>query len=229
MLEQCRLCPHNCKVNRLNGQIGRCKCTDKIKIALVSLHRFEEPCISGTNGSETVFFSNCNLNCIFCQNYEISHLGKGYEITVGELAEIFIEQQNKGAHNINLVTPTMYVVQIIDAIKMARAKGLNIPIIYNTNSYENVETIKMLNGYIDVYLPDLKYFSDELSKKYSRANNYFQNATMAIQEMYKQVGNPEFDESGMIKKGVIIRHLVLPNYIQNTKNILKWIKENIRI
>lgn len=227
MLEQCKLCPHNCKVNRLNGEIGRCKCTDKIKIALVSLHKYEEPCISGTNGSGTVFFSNCNLNCIFCQNYEISHLGKGREISVNELAKIFIEQQEKGAHNINLVTPTMYVVQIIEAIKIAKKNGLTIPIVYNTNSYENIETIKMLNGFIDVYLPDLKYYSDELAKKYSKANNYFENATKAIQEMYKQVGSPEFDENGIIKKGVIIRHLVLPNYIQNSKNILKWIKEKM--
>ena len=227
-LEQCKLCPHNCKVNRLNGEIGRCKCTDKIKVALASLHKFEEPCISGTNGSGTVFFSNCNLNCIFCQNYEISHLGKGKDITVEELADIFIEQQEKGAHNINLVTPTMYVVQIIEALKIAKKNGLNIPIIYNTNSYENIETIQMLEGYVDVYLPDLKYYSDELAKKYSKAKDYFENATKAIQEMYRQVGKPEFDENGMIKKGVIIRHLILPNYIQNTKNILKWIKGNLR-
>ena len=227
MLEQCMLCPHNCKVNRLNGQIGRCKCNDKIKVALTSLHKFEEPCISGENGSGTVFFSNCNLNCMFCQNYEISHLGKGKEITVDELANIFIDQQKQGAHNINLVTPTMYVIQIIEALKIAKGRGLNIPIIYNTNSYENVETIKMLDGYIDVYLPDLKYFSNDLCKKYSKVNNYFENATKAIKEMYNQVGAPKFDENGMIKKGVIIRHLILPNYMQNTKNILKWIKENM--
>lgn len=227
MLEQCTLCPHNCKVNRLNGQEGRCKCNDKIKIALVSLHKFEEPCISGENGSGTVFFSNCNLNCMFCQNYEISHLGKGREITINELADIFIEQQKCGAHNINLVTPTMYVIQIIEALKIAKSNGLNIPIIYNTSSYENIETIKMLKGYIDVYLPDLKYFSDDLCKKYSKVDNYFENASKAIKEMCNQVGAPEFDENGMIKKGVIIRHLILPNYMQNTKNILRWIKENI--
>lgn len=227
MLNQCMLCAHNCKVNRANGEIGRCKCGNKIKIALVSLHKFEEPCISGSNGSGTIFFSNCNLNCMYCQNYEISHLGKGYEISINELAEIFIQQQNNGAHNINLVTPTMYVVQIIEAIEIARKNGLKIPIIYNTNSYENVETIKMLNGYIDVYLPDLKYYSNELSKKYSNVDNYFDNATQVIKEMYNQVGIPEFDENGMITKGVIVRHLILPNYMQNTKNILKWIKENL--
>lgn len=227
MLEQCVLCPHNCKVNRLEGKIGRCKCGNKIKIALVSLHRFEEPCISGENGSGTVFFSNCNLNCMFCQNYEISHMGKGYEVSIDELADIFIKQQKSGAHNINLVTPTMYVVQIIEAIKIAKSKGLNIPIIYNTSSYENVETIKMLDGYIDVYLPDLKYYSNDLCKKYSKVDNYFENAKNAIKEMYNQVGAPEFDDNGMIKKGVIIRHLILPNYIQNTKHILKWIKDNM--
>ena len=227
MLEQCILCPHNCKVNRAKGETGRCKCNDKIKIALVSLHKYEEPCISGENGSGTIFFSNCNLNCMFCQNYEISHFGKGYIVTVEELANIFLEQQEKGAHNINLVTPTMYVIQIIEAIKIARKKGLCIPIIYNTSSYENIETIKMLEGYIDVYLPDLKYYSNDLCKKYSKVDNYFENATKAIKEMVSQVGVPKFDEDGMIKKGVIIRHLILPNYIQNTKNILKWIKENL--
>ena len=227
MLEQCVICPHNCKVNRQNGEIGRCKCSDKIKIALVSLHKFEEPCISGINGSGTIFFSNCNLNCIFCQNYEISHLGKGYEITISELAQIFLKQQNNGAHNINLVTPTMYVVQIIEAIKIAKKNGLNIPIIYNTNSYENIETIQMLDGYIDVYLPDLKYYSNDLCNKYSKVNNYFEHASKSIMEMYKQVGPPVFDENGLITKGVIIRHLILPNYMQNTKNIIKWIKEHL--
>ena len=227
MLESCTICPHNCKVNRLAGFKGRCKCDDKIKIALVSLHMFEEPCISGTNGSGTVFFTNCNLNCIYCQNYQISQEGKGTEITVDKLVGIFLSQQEKGAHNINLVTPTMYVFPIIEAIKKARNNGLIIPIIYNSNGYENVETIKLLNGYIDVYLPDLKYYSNELAKKYSNINNYFENASKAVLEMYNQVGNAIFDENGLIQKGVIIRHLVLPNHIQNTKNILKWISNNM--
>ena len=226
-LEKCTICPHMCKVNRLSGSIGRCKCTDKIKIALVSLHQFEEPCISGTKGSGTIFFSNCNLNCIYCQNYKISQEGKGYYITIKDLARIFLDQQSEGAHNINLVTPTMYVYQIIEAIKIARENGLSIPIIYNTNSYENVETIQALNGYIDVYLPDLKYYTNTLSLKYSKVNNYFKYATASIQEMIKQVGNPVFDENGIIQKGVIIRHLVLPGHIQNSKNILKWIKNNL--
>lgn len=227
MLENCMICPHKCGVNRLEGNKGRCKCDDKLKIALASLHMFEEPCISGENGSGTVFFSNCNLNCIYCQNYEISNLGKGREITIEHLAEIFLKQQEKNAHNINLVTPTMYVYQIIEAIKIAKSKGLNIPIIYNSNGYENIETIKLLNGYIDVYLPDLKYYTNGLSKKYSKVDNYFETATKAIKEMYNQVGQAKFDENGLIKKGVIIRHLVLPNHIQNTKNILKWISDNM--
>ncbi len=227
ILESCRICPHECKVNRLKGEVGRCKSTDKIKIALASLHQYEEPCISGYNGSGTIFFSNCNLACEYCQNYEISQLGKGFEISIEKLAEIMLDEQNKGAHNINLVTPTMYAVQIIRAIEIAKSKGLNIPIIYNTNGYESVETIKLLNGYIDVYMPDLKYYSDDITKKYSHVDKYFEIATKAIKEMIDQVGYPIFDEEGIIKKGVIIRHLVLPNHMQNTKNILKWIKENL--
>lgn len=194
---------------------------------MYSLHNFEEPCISGKESSGTVFFSNCNLNCIYCQNYKISQEEKGYEISIEELADIFLKQQRSGANNINLVTPTMYAYQIIEAIKIAKTKGLNIPIIYNTNGYENVETIKDLAGYIDVYLPDLKYYSNEIAIKYSKAPNYFNIATKAILEMINQVGSPEFDEKGIIKKGVIIRHLVLPGHIQNSKNILKWLKNNV--
>ncbi len=225
-LKSCNVCPHKCGVNRLNGIKGRCKCDNKIKIALASVHNYEEPCISGKNGSGTVFFSNCNLNCIYCQNYEISQLGKGKEITIEHLAQIFIKQQEKNVNNINLVTPTMYVPQIIEAIKIARKKGLNIPIIYNSNGYENVETIKKLNGYIDIYLPDLKYYSNEIAKKYSKIDNYFETAISAIKEMQKQVGNPIFNEEGIIQKGVIIRHLILPHHLLNTKNILKYVKEN---
>ena len=227
-LNSCTICPHNCKVNRNNGQIGRCRSGNKVKIALASVHNYEEPCISGKNGSGTIFFSNCNLSCIYCQNYKISQLGKGYELSVEELANIMLEQQEKGVNNINLVTPTMYAYQIIEAIKIARKNGLNIPIVYNTNGYENVKTIQDLNGYVDVYLPDLKYYSNELSKKYSKkVDNYFKYATEAIKEMYKQVGCPVFDENGIIQKGLIIRHLVLPNHLQNSKHVLKWIKENM--
>ena len=226
-LNRCNICPHNCNINRNAEKIGRCRATDKIKIALYSTHNFEEPCISGEKGSGTVFFSNCNLNCVFCQNYEISQLGKGKEITIEELASIFLKQQEKGVENINLVTPTSYVPQIIEAIKIAKKEGLNIPIVYNTNGYEKIETIKILEGYVDIYLPDLKYAENELAKKYSKVDNYFEIATKAIKEMVKQVGTPKLDERGIMKKGVMIRHLVLPNNIENSKKVLKWLVDNL--
>jgi len=229
ILEKCEMCPRKCKVNRLKGKLGNCMATDKVEIALVSKHKFEEPCISGKNGSGTIFFANCNLHCIFCQNYEISqNIKKGKEIEIGELAQIMLNLQKEGVHNINLVTPTMYAYQIREAIIIAKEEGLTIPIIYNSNGYESIETLKDLSGYIDVYLPDLKYYSDEMATKYSKAPKYFDIATKAIQEMIKQVGVPKFDENGIIKKGVMIRHLIIPNHLQNTKNVLKWIKENIQ-
>ena len=226
-LDKCLVCPHQCGVNRNSGEIGRCKSKDTVKIALYSTHNFEEPCISGEKGSGTIFFSNCNLNCIFCQNYEISQLGKGKEITINELAKIFLSEQDKNVHNINLVTPTSYAYQIIEAIKIARNNGLKIPIIYNTNGYESIETINDLNGYVDIFLPDLKYSDDSLALKYSNAKNYFAIATEAIKQMIGQVGVPKFDSNGLIKRGVIIRHLVLPNHIENSKKVLNWIKNNL--
>ena len=226
-LTKCKICPHECNINRNEGKIGRCKSKDKVKIALYSIHNFEEPCISGKKGSGTVFFSNCNLNCIFCQNYEISQEGKGKEIEIEELAEIFLEQQKRKVENINLVTPTSYVPQIIEAIKIAKNKGLNIPIVYNTNGYEKVETLRMLEGYIDIYLPDFKYYDNELAKKYSKIDNYFEIATKALKEMQRQVESPIFYENGIMKKGMLIRHLVLPNNIENSKKVLKWIKGNM--
>ena len=227
MLEKCVICPHNCGVNRLDGQVGRCKSRDTVKIALYSTHNFEEPCISGKKGSGTVFFSNCNMNCVFCQNYEISQQGKGREISIEELAEIFIKQQEKNVENINLVTPTSYVPQIIEAIKIAREKGLKIPIVYNTNGYEKVETLKMLEGYIDIYLPDLKYSDDLLAKRLSKVDNYFEIATNAIREMHRQTGRAIFNDDGIMQKGMIIRHLVLPNHILNSRRVLKWINDNM--
>ena len=226
-LEKCELCPHRCKVNRNKNQIGRCKATSKIKLGLYSTHNFEEPCISGKKGSGTVFFSNCNFNCVYCQNYEISQQGKGKEVTIEELVEIFLKQQEKDVENINLVTPTSYVPQIIEALKLAKERGLKLPIVYNTNGYENVETIKMLNGYIDIYLPDLKYSDNELAVRLSNAPKYFEIATDAIKEMYNQVGVPIFNEDGIMQKGIMIRHLVLPNNIENSKKVLKWISEEL--
>ena len=227
ILEKCTLCPHECKVNRINGEKGRCKVDSKIKIALANLHYYEEPCISGKEGSGTIFFTGCNMKCKFCQNYKISQQLSGEEITIEELAESFIKLQNLKANNINLVTGVMYIPQIIEAIKIAKKKGLKIPIIYNSSGYEKVESIKMLEGYIDVYLPDLKYYYNEIAQNLSGISNYFENSKKAIIEMYNQVGIPEFNEKGIIQKGVIIRHLVLPNHMQNSKMILKWISKNL--
>ena len=227
ILEKCAICPHNCGINRLNNQIGRCKSKDTVKVALYSTHNFEEPCISGKKGSGTVFFSNCNMNCVFCQNYEISQQGKGKEISIEELADIFIKQQEKDVENINLVTPTSYVPQIIEAIKIARKNGLKLPIVYNTNGYEKVETLKMLEGYVDIYLPDFKYSDDDLGKRLSKVDNYFEIVTEALKEMYRQTGKAVFNGEGIMQKGMIIRHLVLPNHILNSRRVLKWINENM--
>lgn len=227
-LTKCNLCPHECNINRNEGQIGRCKSKHNVKIALYSTHNFEEPCISGKKGSGTVFFSNCNLSCVFCQNYEISQKGKGKEISTEELADIFLEQQENDVENINLVTPTSYVPQIIESISIAKNKGLKIPIVYNTNGYEKVETLKMLEGYIDVYLPDFKYYYNGLAMKYSKVDNYFEVTTKALKEMERQIEKTVIDENGIMKKGIIVRHLVLPNNIDNSKKVLKWIRENMR-
>lgn len=227
ILEKCAICPHNCGINRLNNQIGRCKSKDTVKVALYSTHNFEEPCISGKKGSGTVFFSNCNMNCVFCQNYEISQQGKGKEISIEELADIFIKQQEKDVENINLVTPTSYVPQIIEAIKIARKNGLKLPIVYNTNGYEKVETLKMLEGYVDIYLPDFKYSDNDLGKRLSKVDNYFGIVTEALKEMYRQTGKAVINGEGIMQKGMIIRHLVLPNHILNSRRVLKWINENM--
>lgn len=226
-LEKCKLCPIQCKINRNKGELGKCKAGNKIKLGLYSLHYDEEPCISGEKGSGTVFFSNCNLKCKFCQNYKISCEGKGEEITIERLSEIFLEEQQKGANNINLVTATPYVLHVIEAIKLAKKQGLKIPILYNTSGYETIETLKKLEGYIDIYLPDFKYYDNNLALRLSGIKDYREVTEKAILEMYKQVGKNEYDENGLLKKGMIIRHLVLPNNIQNSKNVLKWIKDNM--
>ena len=230
ILECCTLCPRNCRINRYKHN-GACGANSNIKLAHYSLHEWEEPIISGSNGSGTVFFSHCNLKCIFCQNNEISELGYGKEISNKKLSDIFIRLQDMGAHNINLVTPTHYVPQIIDSLDMSMDE-LNIPIVYNTSSYENVETIKMLDGYIDIYLADLKYFDNELGKKYSNCHKYFDYATKAIDEMYKQVGQPIIENDLMVK-GLIVRVLILPGHIDDAKKIIYYLykkyKDNIFI
>jgi len=223
LLEKCELCPRDCKTNRLNGEIGFCGASDKIRIARASLHMWEEPCISGETGSGTIFFSFCNLKCVYCQNYNISTKNYGKEITINKLSEIMLELQEKGANNINLVTPTHYVPQIIEAIKIARKRNLIIPIVYNTSGYEKKETIKLLNGYIDIYLTDMKYFSDEYAVKYSKAKNYFKYASENLDEMFKQVGTPTFNEDGIMTKGIIVRNLVLPNLVNDSKKIINYL------
>ena len=220
LLENCTLCMRNCNVNRNKGIKGVCNSTNSIRIARAALHFWEEPCISGKSGSGTVFFSNCNLKCVFCQNYKISSEGFGTEITIDRLAEIFLELQDKGANNINLVTPTHFVPQIIESLKIAKNKGLNLPIIYNTNSIDTLDTIKTLNGYIDVYLPDFKYFEDKYALKYSKIKGYSKNVLEVIDEMVKQVGHPKFNEDGIIVKGVIVRHLLLPGLLFDSKKII---------
>lgn len=220
LLKNCNLCIRRCNIDRINGEIGFCRATDRVKIARASLHMWEEPPISGDVGSGTVFFSNCNLKCVFCQNHEISQESVGIDITIERLADIFLELQDKNAANINLVTPTHYVPQIIEAIDIARTKGLSIPILYNTNSYDSVETIKLLKGYIDVYLPDFKYFNDKYAIKYSNAPRYEENIIPVLKEMYNQVGPVQFDNNGFITKGIIIRHLMLPGLLFDSKKIL---------
>lgn len=223
ILKKCNLCPRNCGVNRYES-LGFCKASDKVKVAYYSLHQWEEPVISGINGSGTVFFSNCNLKCIFCQNKKISTLGYGKEISNERLKEIFLELQAKGAHNINLVTPTHYVPQIVEVLKEAKTAGLNIPIVYNTSSYENVSTIMLLEGMVDIYLADLKYFDDSLGCKYSKCENYFEVAKAAIEAMYEQVGKFEIVDDLMVK-GVIVRVLVLPGHADDSKNLIKYLHE----
>ena len=229
LLKKCCLCPRNCGINRYETT-GVCGAGDKIKLAFYSIHEWEEPIISGTNGSGTIFFSHCNLKCIFCQNKKISTDGYGKEIDNDKLIDIMYELQNKGVHNINLVTPTHYVPQIVLALKKAKAEKLNIPVVYNTSSYENTDTIRLLNGLIDVYLADLKYYDNNLASNYSKAPNYFEVAVKAIDEMYKQVGNPVIKD-GILKKGLIVRVLILPGHVDDAKKIIEylWKKYNHNI
>lgn len=226
LLKNCRICPRKCGINRYERR-GTCGAGVSITAAKAYLHRWEEPCISGETGSGTIFFSGCNMKCVFCQNYKISHENYGREISIGRLAEIMLELQEQGAANINLVSPTPYALHIVEAAAAAREKGLSIPILYNTNGYETVETVELLKGTADVYLPDIKYFSDNCAFRYSGVKNYFEHTSKAVLAMYKQVGFPEFDEKGLIKKGVLIRHLVLPDLLTDSTKILEWIKDNI--
>lgn len=222
MTWKCNLCPRKCNVDR-KKQLGVCGAPTTLKIARAALHFWEEPCLSGEKGSGTIFFSFCPLQCIFCQNYQLSHDHLGQEITVSQFANICLDLQKQGANNINLVTPTHYVPWIIEGITLAKERGLHLPIVYNTSSYESVETIQMLNGIVDIYLPDLKYFDNQYGILYSHAPNYFSYATAAIQEMIKQVGEPIFNEQGILQRGVIVRHLCMPGLKEDSKKILNYL------
>lgn len=225
ILSECRLCPMECGVDRLSGETGFCGAGAKARIARADLHFWEEPCISGENGSGAVFFSNCTLRCVYCQNYDVSSKGKGLEKMDEELADCFLELQDKGANNINLVTPTHYIPQLVSALDNAKKRGLNLPVVYNCGGYEKAETLKLIDGYVDVYLPDMKYYSDKYAKRYSGAKDYFKTASEAVSEMYRQVGKWEFDNSGLIKKGVIVRHMLLPGLIFEAKKIVDYLFE----
>lgn len=220
----CTLCPRMCGADR-DSKTGFCGMGNTLRAARASLHNWEEPCISGTAGSGAVFFSGCVMRCVFCQNYDISALRGGEDITVHRLAEIFLELQGKGAHNINLVNPTHFVMQIIPAIEEARAAGLNIPIVYNSGGYERVETLKMLEGYIDIYLPDIKYFDDGAAVRLSAAPNYFEIAMAAVEEMVRQTGAPQLDDKGIMRRGTIVRHLVLPNMYKDSVEVIRRVGE----
>ena len=222
-LDKCNLCPNNCNANRL-ASYGKCKVGKLPIVAKAYLHKFEEPILSGINGSGTVFFSGCTLSCVFCQNYTLSHDNFGKEITAHRLSEIFMELEHKGATNINLVTATPHVYSIIEALNIYRP---NIPIVYNSSGYENISTLKLLNGYIDIYLPDFKYYDNALAEKFSGCKNYLQIVVPAINEMINQVGKPII-EDGIMKKGVIIRHLVLPTHTNDSIKVMDEISKNFK-
>ncbi len=222
MYQACNICPRNCQANRLSGQTGFCGMPASIQVARASLHMWEEPCISGTNGSGTVFFTGCNLKCVFCQNHTIAIQKKGRELSVEQLSDLFLTLQDKGAHNINLVTPSHYIPGIAQALTLAKNRGLTLPIVYNTGGYDSVEALSMLEGLVDVYLPDFKYVSSILSERYSHASNYFEVAKVSLTEMFRQVGTPVFQDD-MLVKGVVVRHLLLPGCVEDSKAVIKYL------
>ena len=222
LFNKCELCPRRCKVNRNNNELGFCRASNVMRIGGYHLHMWEEPVITGNRGSGTIFFSFCNLKCVYCQNYDISFKNIGEDVSVERLSEIMIELQDMNALNINLVTPSHYIPLIRDSIIMAKNKGLCIPIIYNTSGYESVNALKLLDGLIDIYLPDFKYYDNTLGK-YSNVIDYFDVASLAIEEMYRQTGKLIYDNDGYLLKGVIVRHLVLPNCYDDSKNVISYL------
>lgn len=227
LLESCCICPRKCKVNRLKNEKGYCRTGLKPKVCSFMPHRGEEPPISGSRGSGTIFFSNCNMACIYCQNYEFSQLGQGREVEIEELAKFMLELQNIECHNINLVTPTHVIPQILKALKIAASQGLKIPIVYNTGGYELPQIIKLLDGIIDIYLPDIRYGDKDIARRLSDAPDYPEHNQTAVKEMHRQVGIARINEEGIIEKGIVIRHLVLPNNLSGTNVIMKFIAEKI--
>lgn len=222
-MKACSLCPRECNCNRLEGEVGACRMDSTLVVARAALHMWEEPCISGEEGSGTVFFSGCSLGCVYCQNQNIAAGIAGKRIDVKRLSQIFLELQEKNANNINLVTPTHYVSQIRQAIEFARQNGLRLPIVYNSSGYEKVETLRSLRGYVDIYLPDFKYLDAVAAQRYSKVRNYFEVASAALKEMVDQHPEAEFDEQGRMTKGVIVRHLSLPGYLEDSKKIIKYL------
>ncbi len=229
-LESCDICPRRCGVNRLKGELGWCHSVAMPIVASYCAHRGEEPAISGTRGSGTIFFGNCNLRCVFCQNYQISQnpdKQKAGEVSIERLADIMLELQAQGCHNVNLVSPTHFVPQIVQALALAVPKGLKIPLVYNTNAYDSLETLKELDGIIDIYLPDIKYSSDEMAKKYSSAPGYVESSRAAIKEVFRQAGELIGDENDIAQRGVIVRHLILPQNAAGSAESLKWLAREV--
>ena len=222
-LSRCAVCPHRCGVERLKGRVGFCKTPYLVRVASAFLHRGEERPIRGVRGSGTIFFSHCNMRCVYCQNYDISQLGEGVDITPEVLANVMLRLQEEGAHNINLVTPSHVVPQIVEALYYAVERGLNIPIVYNTSSYDDLETLKLLDGIVDIYLADLKYLDEEIARKYSGVKNYPKVAKEAVAEMYRQVGNLQTDGEGVAYRGLLVRHLVLPNDLSTSFKVVDYL------
>lgn len=225
MMSACTLCPRECHVDRSSGKKGFCGMDGTIYLARAALHMWEEPCISRTKGSGAVFFSGCGLRCCFCQNHDIAIGSRGLAVSVERLGEIFLELKEKGAANINLVTGAHYVPQIIEALKLARMQGMDLPVVYNSSGYEKLETLKLLEGYVDIYLPDLKYMEPDLAQKFSHAPDYVERAKAAIKEMVRQSGSCQFGEDGYIRRGTIVRHLILPGHTKNSRKVLRYLHE----
>ena len=224
LMRHCTLCPRECGADRLNGQLGYCGMPSDLYAARAALHMWEEPCISGESGSGTVFFSGCPLRCVYCQNHEIAIGKTGKPVSVSRLSEIFLELQDKQAHNINLVTPTHFVPQIAASLRLAKKNGLHLPVVYNTSGYEKPETLRLLEGLVDIYLPDCKYAAAESGRRYSNASDYFPVAKKALAEMFRQVGDPVFDrDTGLMKRGMIVRHLVLPGQTADSKAVIEYL------